>query len=58
MTGGSDGSVRMWEFVHPDVIVSFRGAGQNERVNKVQFNPLGNKVGYLSKFRDGLTATK
>ena len=44
VTGGSDGSVRMYEFIHPDQIVQFRGAGQNDRVNKVQFNPLGNKV--------------
>lgn len=44
MTGGSDGSVRMFEFVHPDQIAQFRGSGQNERVNKIQFNPLGNKV--------------
>jgi len=54
VTGGTDGSVRMWEFIHPDQIMQFRGAGQNERVNKVQFNTLGNKFavcddsGYLS----------
>ncbi|XP_057307228.1 dmX-like protein 1 [Hydractinia symbiolongicarpus] len=54
VTGGSDGSVRMFEFVHPDQIAQFRGSGQNERVNKIQFNPLGNKFavvddsGYLS----------
>lgn len=54
VTGGADGSVRMWEFVHPDQIHLFRGPGQNERVNKVQFYGLGNKFavvddsGYLS----------
>lgn len=44
VTGGTDGSVRMFEFVHPDQITQFRGAGQNDRVNKIHFNSLGNKV--------------
>ena len=44
VTGGTDGSVRMFEFVHPDQIAQFRGSGQNERVNKIHFNSLGNKV--------------
>ena len=44
ITGSADGSVRMWEFGHPDEIAKFRDGGVHERVNKVQFNPLGNKV--------------
>ena len=44
VAGGSDGSVRMFEFIHPDQIALFRPPGQNERVNKIAFNPMGNKV--------------
>eukprot|EP00794_Sanderia_malayensis_P010274 gene10274-11329_t len=45
VTGGNDGSVRMFEFGHPDQIVMFRGPGTNDRVNRVRFNSLGNKFG-------------
>lgn len=46
VVGGSDGSIRMFEFMHPDQITLFRPPGQNERVNKIAFNPMGNKVLY------------
>lgn len=43
-TGGNDGSVRMFEFGHPEQIVSFRGPNVHDRVNRIRFNSLGNKV--------------
>eukprot|EP00111_Clytia_hemisphaerica_P015793 TCONS_00046632-protein len=54
VVGGADGSVRMFEFIHPDQITLFRPPGEHERVNKIAFNPMGNKFavvddsGYLS----------
>lgn len=50
VVGGSDGSIRMFEFMHPDQITLFRPPGQNERVNKIVFNPMGNKVLYIMYF--------
>jgi hypothetical protein len=47
VVGGSDGSIRMFEFMHPEQITLFRAPGQNERVNKIAFNPMGNKVRIL-----------
>ena len=44
MAGGNDGSVRMFEFGHPEQILSFRGPNVHERVNRIRFNSLGNKV--------------
>lgn len=45
VTGGNDGSVRMFEFGHPEQILPYRGPNVNDRVNRIRFNTLGNKVG-------------
>ena len=50
-TGGNDGSVRIFEFGHPEQICSFRGPNVHERVNRIRFNSLGNKVCLMSHFR-------
>ena len=47
-TGGNDGSVRMFEFGHPEQIVSFRGPNVHDRVNRIRFTSLGNKVCHFS----------
>ena len=44
VVGGNDGSIRMFEYIHPDQIALFRPPGQTERINKIAFNPMGNKV--------------
>ncbi|KAK3717892.1 hypothetical protein QZH41_014895, partial [Actinostola sp. cb2023] len=45
ITGSQDGSVRMWEFGHPQQITAHRTAGSCQRVTRVHFSPYGNKVG-------------
>jgi len=45
ITGGNDGSIRMFEFGHPDQILSYRGSSVRDRVNRIRFNTLGNKFG-------------
>ena len=34
----------MFEFGHPDQILSYRGSNVHDRVNRIRFNTLGNKV--------------
>lgn len=54
LSGHHDGSVRMWEWGHPQQITLFRSAGQFPKVTNLHFSPLGNKIcavdidGYLA----------
>ena len=55
LTGGNDGSLRMWEFGHEREIASYREAGKFQRVTKVHFSQHGSKVSawHLARFHNG-----
>ena len=41
----------MFEFMHPEQINSCRGPNVHDRVNRIRFNSLGNKVCLISHFK-------
>ncbi|KAL1506470.1 hypothetical protein ABEB36_005832 [Hypothenemus hampei] len=63
LTGGTDGSVHLWEWGHPDPVATPRPPGTYAKVTRLRFSQHGNKFGVadsdgkLSLFQVGLSAS-